>query len=216
VSFSLDKLWQNIEVKLRGRGALMVAILAVLAVIFWLVIRDYSQHPMLSQIVCYAVLSFIFLIAIMTQFGKARPEEVPEKTVMQVDRIGMFFAKGLSSREELTGLVRQWNGIKKLPPPNSRVQGVATQEKNYEELSQSEAENFVAQVEESVRGMLAREAQRISAQLEMGLSPGPSVPQLGNTGVQKGGAPGVMRSGESNTPHVANSKDPATPKAPTD
>jgi hypothetical protein len=141
---------------------------------------------------------------------------VPEKTVMQVGRIGMFFAKGLSSREELMGLVRQWNGIEKLPPPSSRVQGLATQEKNYQGLSQAEAEKFVAEVEESVKGMLAREAQRISEQLEMGLHGVPSAPQLGNAGIEKGGAQGVLRSDESNSPGAAKPSDPAPGKPTTD
>ena len=192
----------------------MVSVLGVLALLFWLVIRDYAQHPILSQIFCYAILAFIFLIAIMTQFGKARPEEVPQKTVVQVGRVGMFFAKGLSSQEEMMELVRQWNGIEKLPLPNSRIRGSATQEKNYEELSLPEAENFSAEVEKSVKAMIAREAQRISAHLDPALPADPPVPKLGDAGGQKGGAAGVMRSEKPDSNSSVNHKN-STPSKPT-
>jgi hypothetical protein len=191
MSLNLDKMLQNIEVKFRGRGALFVSILAALAVLFWLVLRDYAQHPLLSQIICYAILAIVLLIIFMTQFGKPRAEDVPEKTVVQVGRVGMFFAKGLSSQEEIVALVRQWNGIVKLPPPTARVRGSATQEKHYEDLSKGEAEAFVEQVEKSVQAMLAREAEKVSSELQRVLS-GSTAPQIEKE-AGKSGAAGVLR-----------------------
>lgn len=187
-----DKLLQTIEVKLRGRGALFVAILAALAVMFWLILRDYAQHPLMSQIICYAILLFVLVIIFMTQFGKARAEEVPEKTVVHVGPVGMFLAKGMSSHEEIVALVRQWNGITKLPLPSSRVRGSATQQKDYEDLSESEAEQFVEQVEKSVQAVLATEANKLAAELQQPDAASSKVPQLqAETG--KGEAVGVLR-----------------------
>jgi len=185
MSFDFGKALQNLEIKFRGRAALMASILAVLAVMFWLVVRDYAAHPIFSQVISYVILGLIFLILIMAEFGKPRPEEVPEKSVLQVGRIGLFFAKGLSSHQELIQLVRQWSGIEKLPPPSSKVQGSATQEDNYQDMSAAEAEKFILDVEKGVEQAVAREAQRLFEQLQKELPAKPERPRLEG----KGGAP---------------------------
>ncbi len=166
MTFEPSKLLQNVELKLRGRTALLVSALAVLAVLFWLVLRDYAIHPLLSQVVCYAILGSVFLVIIVAQFGKARPEEVPEKSILQLGPIGLFFARGLSSQREMMQLIRECSGIEKLPPPSSRVQGSPTDEKNYQDLPLTEANNFVAEVERSVQNLFAVEAQKLLAQLQ--------------------------------------------------
>jgi hypothetical protein len=197
MSFNLEKLIQNIELKLRGRGALVAAILIVLTVMFWLVLHDYGQHPIFSQIFCYAILAIILLIIIMAQFGKAQPDEVPEKTVVQIGRVGMFFAKGLSSKEEMMAVLRQWNGLEKLPPPSSRVRGSAAQEKNYEDFSATEADEFVKQVEETIQATLTSEAQAGFSQLQKELAASSSSPQSEDKpGTAQGAVAGVLRSSE--------------------
>ncbi len=178
MNFEPSKFLRNVEIKVRGRTALLVFGMGFLTLLFWLAMRDYAGHPTFSVVIASVVVAVVFCLLLLGVLGKPRPEEMPAKSAVQVGPFGFFFARGISSQEDLMQVIRQWNAIQKLPPPSALVKGSAARQEDYCELSPVEADKFVEEVEKGVEATLQREAHRLAKELGEKLLSEATKPQI--------------------------------------
>jgi hypothetical protein len=115
MKFEPGKILQNIELKLRGRTAMVAVGVGVMAVLFWLLMRDYNAHPLFSAIWGTGLLVGILGFLALALLGKTRPEEVSDKSFMHVDQLGIYVAQGIGSHKDMVRLMREVSGLKKFP-----------------------------------------------------------------------------------------------------
>jgi hypothetical protein len=178
MSFDFPKLFRNVDIRLRGRTALVACGLAVLALMFWVVLRDYGSHRLLSTVVACTILLAVMAALFIGLLGRTRPEEVAGKLTVQVGPFGTIFTSGAWSQPELVELLRELGGAKQLPAPAARTDGPASEPQGYRELSAGEAEALAAEVERGVEALIAQQAQKLLAQMRAALPSPPSRLQI--------------------------------------
>src|SRR5690349_1262971 len=99
MSFEAGKFLQNVELKLKGRTAVLGIGEGVMAVALWVVLRDYALHPLFSTVSALCLLVGILGFLALGLLGKARPEEVPDKSFLHVDQVGVYVAQGIGSHK---------------------------------------------------------------------------------------------------------------------
>ncbi len=165
MSLDFSKLLQNLEVRLRGRNALLFCVITALTVMFWLALRDYTSHPILSTGLAVGIPIVLIVILMLAFLSKPRPEEVPPRSLIQLGRF--YFASGMTSQQDMMELVRNLSGISPLPPPNAKVDGSAANEKDYVPLSPAESDAFVSGVQRQIQEELARFTQAIMTERQL-------------------------------------------------
>jgi len=158
MTFEPSKLLHNIELKLRGRTALLAIGLAVILGALWVVMKDYPEHPLFSQItgsiLLLAIVGFIFLGLL----GKSRPEETLPRSLTQVTKTGIFIFDGINSQKDFVQLLKQINGVSKLPLPSHKVRGSAAQKSSYVPLTEEQSTEIVESIEKHVEKLFAEAA----------------------------------------------------------
>lgn len=166
MSLDVQKTFQNIELKVRGRTAIVVCGFGVLGFTFWDVLRDFALHPLFSVIFSAGIFASMLILIGFGLWGRTRPEEVPPKSVFSVDRMdtSIFVAQGIGSQKELLQLLRQT--IRRLPTPSAQVNGSARNEKDYAPLTPSQADAVVAKIEEGINAQLLSAAGQAGSQAQ--------------------------------------------------
>ncbi len=186
MKFEPGKLLQNIELKLRGRTAMVAIGEGVMAVALWLVMKDYAAHPLFSTIWGTGLVVGILVFLALTLLGRARPEEVSDKSFMHVDQMGIYVAQGIGSHKDMVHLMRQVSGLKKIPAPSHFIRGLASNPTDYVPLTSEQSNAVIAKVEEGIEkflGEFVNQAKMESshAQIEDATSEKPEEP-AGNKG----------------------------------
>jgi hypothetical protein len=148
MKFEPGKILQNIELKLRGRTAMVAVGVGVMAVLFWLLMRDYNAHPLFSAIWGTGLLVGILGFLALALLGKTRPEEVSDKSFMHVDQLGIYVAQGYGALNEGS----QWP--EKIPAPSHFVKGLASNPNDYVSLTSDQANAVIAKVESGIEKFL--------------------------------------------------------------
>jgi hypothetical protein len=172
MSFEPGKLLQNVELKLRGRTAVLGIGEAVMVVALWVVLKDYALHPLFSTVSSISLLVGIVGFLALGLLGKARPEEVPDKSFLHVDQMGIYVAQGIGSQKDLLHLMKQIAGMKTLPPPSHLVRGSATNPADYVPLNSSQAAEIVRHIESGVEKLLTDFVKQATAP-----ATGPQLPE---------------------------------------
>jgi hypothetical protein len=149
-----EKFLQNVELKLRGRTAILVAGEATFVVSLWLMMKSYSDHPVFSTVGGSVLLLAMLATLALGLLGKTRPDEVPEKQLTQVTQLGVVVARGIGSHKDMVQLLREFSGLKKLPPPTHTVRGSAANEADYVPLTVEESDALAEQIENGVEKLL--------------------------------------------------------------
>jgi hypothetical protein len=155
MKFEPGKLFQNIELKLRGRTAMIAIGEGIMVVAFWLVMKDYTAHPIFSTIGGTGLLMGILTFLALGLLGKARPEEVTDKSFMHVDQLGIYVAQGIGSHKDMVRLMREVSGLRRLPAPSHIVKGLSSNPNDYVPLTSDEANAVIAKVEEGIEKLLS-------------------------------------------------------------
>lgn len=155
MTFEPGKLLQNIELKLRGRTAMVAIGEGVMAVALWLVMKDYAAHPIFSAIWGTGLIAGILVFPALALLGKARPEEEHDKSFMHVDQMGIYVAQGMSSHKDMVHVMREVSGLKKIPAPSHFVKGLASNPKDYVPLTSEQSKAVIAKVEEGIEKFLS-------------------------------------------------------------
>jgi hypothetical protein len=177
MKFEPGKLLQNIELKLRGRTAMVAIGEGVMAVALWLVMKDYAAHPLFSTIWGTGLVAGILAFLALTLLGRARPEEVPDKSFMHVDQLGIYVAQGIGSHKDMVHLMREVSGLKKIPAPSHYVRGVASNPKDYVPLTSEQSNAVIAKVEEGIEKFLSGFVNQATAES--------SEPQIADSSAEK-------------------------------
>jgi hypothetical protein len=173
------------EAKLRGRTAFVVAGVAALTIMFWVIMKDYELHPVFSMVIASVILIATIIMLAYGAFGRPRSEEEHEKAIVQIGPVGILMAKGVSSQGDLVQLIKEFSGFQTLPSPSARVVGSATSEKDYRDLKETEAEELSAEIKKGVEETILDEAQRISKDIATAGNP-----QISNLNIQGKIGPG--------------------------
>jgi hypothetical protein len=169
----MGKFWQSvsakIEAKLQGRATLLIVVLIVLAFLFYIAMRDYPRHPVLSAGLSIGLLAVFVLFVLFVFF--ARPRSAEENPIsLYVDRLGVVFASGVPSQTDLAGLIRTISNIEPLPPPSGLINGKASADPQYSPLTNEQAQAILTRDEEEIRALLDREAKQLDLDLRQALS----------------------------------------------
>jgi hypothetical protein len=164
MSFEPGKLLQNVELKLKGRTAVLGIGEGVMVVALWVVLKDYALHPLFSTVSSLSLLAGIVGFLALGLLGKTRPEEVPDKSFLHVDQMGIYVAQGIGSHKDLLHLMKQITGMKTLPPPSHLVRGSATNPADYVPLNSSQASEIVHQIESGVAKLLTDFVKQTTAE----------------------------------------------------
>jgi len=151
----IGKLFQSIELRLRGRSAIVAIGAGILVVALWLMMKDYAAHPMFSAIAASCLVGGLLIFLGFGLLGKTRPEEIPDKSFMHVDSMGIYVAHGIGSHRDMVHLMRHVFGLKKLPPPSHVIKGSASNPENYVALTAEQSRAVIAKVEEGIGGFLS-------------------------------------------------------------
>jgi hypothetical protein len=111
---------------------------------------------------CIGVFTTLVAVVVLAFFSKARPEEIPPRSLVQFGRF--YFASGMTSHQDMMDLIRKVSGVETIPPPAARVAGSAGNEKDHIPMSPSEASQFVADVEKGVQEQVAQLAKNLISQ----------------------------------------------------
>jgi hypothetical protein len=120
----------------------------------WLLMKNYSDHPMLSAVGCATLLLAILGSFALGLLGKTRPDEVPEKTLTHITRLGVVVAAGIGSQKDMVQLLREFSGLKRLPTPTHSVRGSAANPADYVSLTVEESDAVSANIEMGVEKLL--------------------------------------------------------------
>jgi hypothetical protein len=162
MKFDPEKILQNIELRLRGRTAVVAVGLGVMVVSLWLVLKDYSLHPMFSVITGGGLLIGIVVFLALGLFGKARPEEISDKSFVHVDKLGIYLAHGIGSHKEMVHLMREVSGMKRLPLPTYEVRGNATNPQDYVALTEEQSKAVAEGIEQGIEKLLSACVDRLT------------------------------------------------------
>jgi len=154
MKFDPENLLHNIELRLRGRTAIFAVSEGVMVVALWLVLKDYSTHPVLSIIGCSLLLLGILGFPLLGLLGKARPDEAPIKSFTNIEQLGVSIVHGIGSHREMVQIMRAIWGGRRIPPPSYTVNGSAGNEKNYTALNSEQANAIVEQIEHEIDKLL--------------------------------------------------------------
>jgi hypothetical protein len=149
------KFLQNIEMKLLGRTAIFAVGMAAFVTCLWIVMKNYSEHPLFSNISSGCLLAAILVFMILGLMGRARPGEDPPKALAIVSPSGTFVVKGISSHKDMVQILKQFAGPGPIPPPVAIVHGKAANEGDRVPLNPDQSNKVVQQIEEGVDRMLA-------------------------------------------------------------
>ena len=78
----LGKALQNIELKLKGRIALVALGVGAMLIALWLFLRDFSIHPTFSIVCCSGLLLAMLGLLLLALLGKATPDETAAKWII--------------------------------------------------------------------------------------------------------------------------------------
>jgi len=159
VSLELGKLFQNVEVRVRGRTAIVVCGSVVLGFGLWVVLKDYPLHPLFSAIAGATALGAICVLIFVGIFGSTRPEEIPPKSFLTVNKVGVVVAHGIGSQTDLMEFIREVSGIRSLPPPSALARGAAADETTYEALTPDKANAILDETEKGIQDLFATAAK---------------------------------------------------------
>jgi hypothetical protein len=168
MTFDPQKFLQNVELKLHGRAAVVVAGQAAFVVSLWLLLKDYSDHPTISAIGGAVLLIAMIGFTALGLLGKVRPDEPPEKSITHVNQFGIVIMRGIGSQKDLVQVMRELRGMKRIPPPTHAVRGSAANEANYVPLTNDESRSLVEQIEQGVEQFLEH---MVKEALEIGKRP---------------------------------------------
>ncbi len=169
MTFEPGKFLQNVELKLWGRTAIFAIGQGAMLVGLWLFLKDYSIHSLFSIVGGSVCLAGILGFLLMGLLGKARPDEIPAKSLTNIGQLGITIIRGIGSHKEMLQIMRQVSGMQKLPPPSFRVIGSAGNKQNYNPLTDEQANAIVEQIEQGVEKLLSsaiKEAQTERPQLQ--------------------------------------------------
>ena len=124
--------------------------------------------------------------------GKTRPEEIPDKSLLRVEKLdmGILVAQGIGSHKDMIHLLREVSGIRKLPPPAGAVRGSASNERDYVQLTPAQADSAISGIEEGVQkllfDMVAEAGDKVAQpQLDAHKQTGPDTTMKGRTDLSK-------------------------------
>ncbi len=177
MKFEPGKLLQNVELKLRGRTAVVAIGEGVMVVALWLVMKDYTSHAIFSAISGASLILGILAFLALGLLGKARPEEVPDKSFMHVDQLGIYLAQGIGSHKDMVRLMREVSGLKKLPAPSHVIKGLASNPKDYVALTSDQSNAVIAKVEEGIQKFLSEFVSQATADEGIRAQPTESIPE---------------------------------------
>jgi hypothetical protein len=177
MKLGLEKLLQNIELKLRGRTAIFAIGQGGMVIALWLLLRDYAAHSVFSMIGGTALLIGILGFLALGLSGKARPDEVPVKSFTHIEQLGISIVQGVGSHRDMVQIMREVGGMRKLPAPSHLVRGSASSERNYVSLTPEQSNSIVEQIEQGVEKLLGDAIQAATGQKEQ--------PQLQESGSEK-------------------------------
>jgi hypothetical protein len=186
MTFEPAKFLQNVELRLRGRAAILVAGEAAFVVSLWLLMKGYSDHPIFSTVGASLLIFAMFGFTGLGLLGRARPDEPPEKSLTHVTQLGVVIAQGIGSQRDLVQLIRELNGMKRLPPPTHSVRGSATNEADYVPLSDEQSHSLVEQIEQGVEKYLEEAVKDAIGQAERPQLEDSSLSKLTQSSVVKG------------------------------
>jgi hypothetical protein len=163
VTVELGKLFQNIEIRVRGRTAIVVCGTFVLAFGLWVILKDYALHPLFSDVAGGSSLAAICLLLGVGLLGGPRPEEVPPKSFLTVNKVGVVVAHGIGSHADLMDVIREISGIRKLPLPSAITTGAAADESSYKALTPDQANAILAETEKGIQDLISAAAEGMVA-----------------------------------------------------
>lgn len=176
MSIDASKLLQNIEVRLRGRGAVIAAGATGLTVLSWLVLRDYSLHPALSTTIAALAAAVLTVVILVSTLAPTRPEDKPTASLVQVDKLGIMIATGLTSEQDLKHMLRAYSGIGALPPPDALANGPSSKEESYEYLTSEASKALLDSIASKLDDLLGTRARGVIKGMKTSLPPGPEAP----------------------------------------
>lgn len=149
------------KVGVEGRNVIVVAGLFFLAFAFWLVLRTYVEHPVVSIVLGSVLLAFGMATISIGLLAKPQPSDVTSRYLFQQVGKQLIYAGGMQSKEEVVSLLREAHNIKELPAPAALIRGAAADPTSYESLSPQDAASIIQRDREGVARMLDVEALRI-------------------------------------------------------
>jgi hypothetical protein len=146
----------------------------VLAFFFWVAMRGYPQHPILSAALSVGLFALFVLFIFLVFFARPRPaEEGPMSLYVNRLGVGVVFADGVPSQTDLAVLVRTISNIQPLPPPSGLIAGKASPDPQYSPLTNEQARAIVEHDEQEIEALLQQEAKQLDLDLRQTVLSGP-------------------------------------------
>lgn len=162
-----DSLPKDILPRLQAAGGPRSLIVTVAVMFFalttFLSISHYQQNPWLFGSLAFVGVVLVGLVVAvgLGVLGKPVQAEPGPLSFFTIQKLGMYFASGLSSPQALAETVRLLSGTQPLPIPAGVVDGDAANEKNWREIPAAEARELA----EEDNAAVDRRVQEIALQL---------------------------------------------------
>lgn len=158
--------FKSVSARIEGRNVTIGLGLLFCGALVWQLDRTYRDHSTFSGVLISLLLALAAGVILVGLLVKPRPTDVTPRTLIrQFGPQQMIFVAGMQSHEELVALLRAAHNIEDLPPPAALIEGTASNQADYRDLSPERAAEIAEGDRDQVTKKLRDEAARIIAAL---------------------------------------------------